>query len=153
MSDRSLIADTREAARRAAGQPEPGIRDQIAEALGDASRTHPCSCGSTIWSGCFHPGAPSHEERRADAVLAVVQERLDAKQAEVDAARARCADWEQAHRRLLARCGQLRFAVRSGAFLLRSTADRYQSGQPIETATLRAAAKDLDDMAAAKDPS
>lgn len=57
-----------------------GLREHLIAALSEASRTHPCTCGSTIWSGCFHPGAPSHEERRADAVLGVIQHDLESRE-------------------------------------------------------------------------
>lgn len=48
------------------------LRARLIEALDTAHKTQPCTCGSTYWSSCGHRGAPSHSERRADAVLAVL---------------------------------------------------------------------------------
>ena len=51
---------------------DDALRARLVEALDNAHKTQPCTCGSTIWSTCGHRGAPSHSERRADAVLAVL---------------------------------------------------------------------------------
>ncbi|MFJ4637518.1 hypothetical protein ACIP69_18075 [Streptomyces hygroscopicus] len=48
------------------------LRTRLVNALGNASKTHPCTCGSTIWSTCYHQGALSNDERRADAILAAL---------------------------------------------------------------------------------
>lgn len=67
------------------------LRAAFVAALDIAHKTEPCSCGSTIWSSCYHPDRPgrSHSERRADAVLVV-------RDAEVDRLRARVAELEAA---------------------------------------------------------
>lgn len=73
--------------------PERGrLRAAFVVALETAARTQPCSCGSEIWSSCYHPDRPgrTHAERRADAVLAVRDvelERLRARVAELEAER------------------------------------------------------------------
>ena len=72
------------------GQPltDQQLRDQLVEALTNAHRTQPCSCGSRTWASCFHDGKlASHQERRADAVLAVVQPELDRLRAELEQTR------------------------------------------------------------------
>ncbi|MCX5145101.1 hypothetical protein [Streptomyces sp. NBC_00338] len=68
------------------------LRAAIVAALDTAHETEPCSCGSKIWSSCYHPDLPSrsHSERRADAVLAV-------RDAEVDRLRARVTELEAAN--------------------------------------------------------
>ncbi|MFD5386326.1 hypothetical protein ACFWMG_15520 [Streptomyces sp. NPDC127074] len=48
------------------------LRARLVAALGNASKTHPCTCGATIWSTCYHQGALSNDERRADAILAAL---------------------------------------------------------------------------------
>ncbi|MCQ8831845.1 hypothetical protein [Streptomyces malaysiensis] len=53
------------------------LRPRLVEALGNASKTHPCTCGSTTWSTCYHQGAPSNDERRATAVLEAVDSYID----------------------------------------------------------------------------
>jgi hypothetical protein len=67
MSDRSPIADTADARRRAAGQPQPDLREQLKAAIRSA------------------PTGRFNVTTIADAVLTkVVQPLVDAKQAEVD---------------------------------------------------------------------
>ncbi len=83
MTDRSLPRDLAEHARRAAGQPQPDLREQLAAAI------------RAEWSQL--PDGRGPHERLADAVLAVVLPLLDAKQAETDKARA-------TNRRLNLRC-------------------------------------------------
>ncbi|MFK0018259.1 hypothetical protein [Streptomyces sp. NPDC090798] len=68
------------------------LRAAFVAALSTAHKTQPCSCGSEIWSSCYHPDRPgrTHSERRADAVLAVRDaevERLQARIAELEAER------------------------------------------------------------------
>lgn len=105
---------------------EPTLRDRLTSALDQAARTNPCGCGSTIWSSCApHEGRPTHSERRADAVLAVVQPELD---------------------RLAAEAASLRTVARAAAVLLHDTADRASSGIAIHAGVLRGAAKAIDDI-------
>jgi hypothetical protein len=129
------------------------LRDEIKAALSEAG----AFCGECGFepgdTGC--PDCQRCHDMYATAVLAVVHPLLDAQRAEVDAAHARCADWEQAHRKLVARCGQLRFAIRVASAALRATADRLDDGavEPIQAETLRRTAVDLDAMADTKEPS
>lgn len=81
MSDRSLIADARAAARRTSGQPEPGLRERVTAAI------------LAEWSQLPDHRTPA--ERFADAALDVIRPELDkadrlldAKQAEADRLRA-----------------------------------------------------------------
>ncbi|MGW4075922.1 hypothetical protein ACWELB_20830 [Streptomyces asiaticus] len=53
------------------------LRARLVEALDNAHKTQPCTCGSTIWSTCFHQGALSNDERRAAAVLEAVDSYID----------------------------------------------------------------------------
>jgi hypothetical protein len=77
--------------------PETTLADRIEQALRDAARTHPCTCGSTTWASCYHDGRlGSHEARRAAAVLAVVQPELDAARAENDRLRQQLAGAQNA---------------------------------------------------------
>ena len=153
MTDRSLPRDLAEARRREAGQPQPDLREQFKAAMSEAG----AFCGECGFQpgevGC--PDCQRVHGWYADAALAVVLPLLTAAQAEVDAAQARCADWTQAHRKLVARCEQLRFAVRAGAVALRATADRLDDGavEPIQAETLRRTAADLDAMADTKETS
>lgn len=86
MSDRSLIADARAAARRATGQPEPGLREQVAEALrrhyidtrpdiADADGNLPCSCAG--WREGGDSDEDSWDAHMAEVAAAVVQPLLD----------------------------------------------------------------------------
>lgn len=73
MTDRSLSADARAHAARAAGQPQPDLREQLRRAVAEAG----------FWQ---YASLEPHDFRdETDAVLAVVQPLLDAKQDEVDA--------------------------------------------------------------------
>jgi hypothetical protein len=138
MTDRSLRTDQLLHAARAVGQPQPDLREQLAEAL----RTAPSVLMDTPEERDRHAANPrnhhiSHHyhwgcavcrgevDTLADAVLAVVQERLDAKQAEL---------------------ASLRAAVRSAAVSLRDTAERVEQGRTVNAPALRAAAKALDDI-------
>ncbi|MEV8396333.1 hypothetical protein [Streptomyces niveus] len=58
------------------------LRAALVTALNNASHTHPCPVtGSAYWTGCYHPdgtGASCHSERRADAVLTVLDAEIAA---------------------------------------------------------------------------
>lgn len=84
MTDRSLSADARAHAARAAGQPQPDLREQLAAALA-LPINGPASDGIG-WYRTEEQSAACHAQ--ADAVLAVVRPLLDAKQAETDNLRA-----------------------------------------------------------------
>lgn len=71
-------------------EPQPSERERLRaafiEALDNAHQTHPCpALGDQLWSGCVHYDEAGrmlgvgvcHEERRADAVLAVRDVELD----------------------------------------------------------------------------
>lgn len=53
------------------------LRGRLVEALDNAHKTQPCTCGATYWSYCGHDNKPSHSERRANAVLAALGDYLD----------------------------------------------------------------------------
>jgi ElaB/YqjD/DUF883 family membrane-anchored ribosome-binding protein len=138
VTDRSLSADARAHVARAAGQPQPDLREQLAEAL----RTAPSVLMDTPEERDRHAANPRNHhighhyywgcamcrgevDTLADAVHAVVQERLDAKQAEL---------------------ASLRTTARSAAVSLRDTAERVEQGRTVNAAALRAAARALDDI-------
>lgn len=114
-----------------------GLREQLAEALRKAP-VHATVMRLDVLTEVYGP-----VDDLADAVLAVVQPLLDAAQADAEEAHARCADWDRAHRTLLARNGQLAFGVRTAAHLLRDTADQINTGEPLDAGTLRVLACDL----------
>jgi hypothetical protein len=131
VTDRSLSADARAHAARAAGQPQPDLRKQIAEAL----RTAPSVLMDTPEERDRHASNPrnhhiSHHyywgcavcrgevDTLADAALAVVQAETD----------------------------QLRTVARTAAGFLRDTAERVEQGRTVNIAALRAAAAAMDDI-------
>lgn len=125
MTDRSLRADQLAHARRTSGQPEPGLRDQIAEAVRDNLKRR------TVPPVEVYPGGPTQggmgltEYDIADVTLAVVQQRLDAKEAEAD---------------------RLRASLSTAAGLLRDTAERTEQQRTVNAGVLRGAAKAIDDI-------
>jgi hypothetical protein len=80
MSDRSLIADAAEARRREAGQPQPDLREQLAEVL--ALRINGPASDGRGWYRTDEERSDCYAQ--ADAALAVVLPLLDAKQAAND---------------------------------------------------------------------
>lgn len=123
-------------------EPQPDLREQLPALMFNAV--------APALGGLFVP--LSRRKAVADALLAVVQPLLDARQAEVDAWQRRHDDYEQAHRTLVARCAQLVFGARACTHLLRATADRCGTDKPPRAAALRDFADDLDALADDKEP-
>lgn len=125
MSDRSLRADARAAAHRAAGQPEPGLRDLIAAEVRDNLKRRTVPPVELFPGGPKQGGMGLTEYDIADVMLAVVRPQLDTQQAERDG---------------------LRAAARTAAALLRDTAERVEQQRTVNPVVLRAAAAALDDI-------
>jgi hypothetical protein len=122
VTDRSPIANTAEARRREAGQPQPDLREQIAEQLAQIR-----SRFAETWI----------EVSRRD--MAWLLAHVDLITAERDIFRTDLAKAQ-------AELAGLRAAARSAAVLLRATADR-----PSTRAALLAAARAIDDITTPKE--